>query len=152
MRQIFYLANARIPTEKAHGIQIVKMCEALAAKGVKVSLVLPWRFNGIKQDIFKYYKAEKIFSVGRIFSLDLIPLHLPWFGFMAQSLSFAVACLYLTLKKTDIIYSRDLWPLVFLSFFGKRLVYEVHSLPKHRFWPNFLFRKSLAIVVITEKI
>jgi len=27
--KLIYIANARIPTEKAHGIQIMKMCEAL---------------------------------------------------------------------------------------------------------------------------
>ena len=28
---ILYLANVRLPTEKAHGAQIMKMCEAFAA-------------------------------------------------------------------------------------------------------------------------
>jgi len=28
--KIIYLANARIPTEKAHGVQIMKMCEVFA--------------------------------------------------------------------------------------------------------------------------
>ena len=28
MKKLIYIANARIPTEKAHGIQIMKMCES----------------------------------------------------------------------------------------------------------------------------
>jgi GxxExxY protein len=32
--KIYYLANVRLPTEKAHGIQITKMCEAFANYGL----------------------------------------------------------------------------------------------------------------------
>jgi GxxExxY protein len=32
--KLIYIANARIPTEKAHGIQIMKMCEAFAKYGL----------------------------------------------------------------------------------------------------------------------
>lgn len=32
--QLVYLAHARLPTEKAHGYQIVKMCAAFAQNGV----------------------------------------------------------------------------------------------------------------------
>jgi len=52
--KIIYIANIRIPTEKAHGIQIVKMCEAFSNQKLKVELVLPWRFNKIKEDIFNF--------------------------------------------------------------------------------------------------
>ena len=51
--KILYIANARIPTEKAHGIQIIKTCEAFVEFGHKVELVLPWRFNRIKENIFE---------------------------------------------------------------------------------------------------
>ena len=42
-RKIYYIANARMPTEKAHGIQIAKMCEALIEAGTDVELVVPKR-------------------------------------------------------------------------------------------------------------
>ncbi|KKU57466.1 MAG: hypothetical protein UX81_C0035G0008, partial [Parcubacteria group bacterium GW2011_GWA2_47_12] len=41
--KIYYIANARMPTEKAHGIQIAKMSEALRAAGADVILVVPRR-------------------------------------------------------------------------------------------------------------
>ena len=59
--KIFYLANARIPTEKAHGIQIMKMCEALAEQSCELELVIPRRINRLKIDGFEYYKVKKEF-------------------------------------------------------------------------------------------
>ena len=34
--KIIYIANIRLPTEKAHGIQIMKTCEALAKQSILV--------------------------------------------------------------------------------------------------------------------
>ena len=59
--KIIYLANVRLPTEKAHGIQIVKMCEAFAGLGLEVELVVPNRLNSIQDDIFDYYGVKKNF-------------------------------------------------------------------------------------------
>ena len=61
--KILYIANARMPTEKAHGIQIMKTCEAFAELGHEVELILPWRFNPIKEDIFEYYNVKKNFKI-----------------------------------------------------------------------------------------
>jgi len=36
--EILYIANIRLPTEKAHGLQIVQNCEAFADAGVDVTL------------------------------------------------------------------------------------------------------------------
>ena len=37
--KIKYITNARIPTEKAHGYQICKMCEEFGRVGVEVELI-----------------------------------------------------------------------------------------------------------------
>lgn len=39
--RLLYLANARLPTEKAHGYQICKMCEAFARTGAEITLMYP---------------------------------------------------------------------------------------------------------------
>ena len=70
--KLLYIANIRLPTEKAHGIQIMKMCEAFAHEGVNVELVVPRRFNVIKEDPFAYYGVGKNFTTTRIPSFDLI--------------------------------------------------------------------------------
>jgi len=48
--KLTYIANIRIPTEKAHGIQIMEMCEAFGNHNLETELIIPWRFNRIKQD------------------------------------------------------------------------------------------------------
>ena len=57
--KIIYVANARIPTEKAHGGQIMKMCESFADSGLEVDLVLPPRCNRQFQGVspFAYYQV-----------------------------------------------------------------------------------------------
>jgi len=61
--KIYYLANARIPTEKAHGFQIMKMCEGFANQGVNVELIIPQRYNYIKDDPFKFYGIRNNFKI-----------------------------------------------------------------------------------------
>ena len=39
--KMYYVANARMPSEKAHGIQLAKMCEAFIEQGVELTLVVP---------------------------------------------------------------------------------------------------------------
>ena len=67
--KILYITNVRIPTEKAHGIQIIKMCEAFSNYNIKVELVLPTRKNIKFKDInlFKYYSIKENFKLKKIF-------------------------------------------------------------------------------------
>ncbi len=59
MKKIIYIANARIPTEKAHGNTIMKMCEAFARAGNEVELMIPRRFNTLKKDPYYCYSVWK---------------------------------------------------------------------------------------------
>ena len=63
---MLYIANARIPTEKAHGLQIIKMVEAFA-RTIDVKLIIPHRFQSkaLKQvkDVYDYYDVAKIFDI-----------------------------------------------------------------------------------------
>lgn len=151
--KLIYLANVRMPTEKAHGIQIMKMCEAFALAGLKVELVLPWRFNKIEESPFYYYRVEKSFKIKKLPSLDLIPLNIPRICFWIQGLTFSLfTFFYLIFKKANVIYSRDSFSLFLLSFFKKNLVYEAHTFPEHFFLHRRVFRKARAIIVITQKL
>ena len=46
--KLLYVANARIPTEKAHGLQIMQNCEALAEAGAAVTLWAARRINTVE--------------------------------------------------------------------------------------------------------
>ncbi len=45
MNQLAYIANIRLPTEKAHGYQIMQMCHAFAHQQVDVTLFHPHRYQ-----------------------------------------------------------------------------------------------------------
>lgn len=154
--RIHYIVNARMPTEKAHGIQIAKMCEAFASLGHDVTLLVPWRINPEKKDLFHYYSVEKNFLVRRLFSFDF--LWLP-FGktlwFFIQTVSFAkIVWLLSRLRRApwqeSIVYTREPMIAAFPPV-AKRVVFEIHRLPKKN---NWLWRRALSradrLVVISN--
>ena len=103
---ITYIANSRIPTERANGIQIIHTCEALASAGMTVELVVPWRLNPLKEDPYKYYGVQKNFSIRKLPSLDLV-----WFGkvgFFIQEWTFLVSVFFFLLfsRRKGLIYVR----------------------------------------------
>ena len=61
-----------MPTEKAHGYQIVKMCEAFADNNVNVELIVPARHNHIKNDLFSYYHTKNNFTIRYIKFVDFL--------------------------------------------------------------------------------
>jgi glycosyltransferase involved in cell wall biosynthesis len=145
--KITYIANVRMPTEKAHGIQIMKMCAAFRDAGHEVILVVPWRFNAITQDPFVYYSIQTRFPIKRIFSIDLV-----WFGsagFRIQSLSFALAAFFYTLvHRSDVVFGRDELP-VLLASMHSRTVWETHT-GSYTFFARMLIRTQTRIIAITE--
>src|SRR3989338_4767794 len=114
--KLLYIADIRLPTEKAHGAQIMKTCEAFSLNGIDTELIVPWRFNHLKENPFNYYNIRGKFKITKIPSLDLV--WLGRIGFLAHSLSFFFSVFFfLFFKKTHIIYSRDELPIFFLFFF-----------------------------------
>ncbi|MDT7949612.1 MAG: hypothetical protein RQ897_14845, partial [Thermoflexus sp.] len=79
MRRLVYLANARLPTEKAHGYQISKMCEAFALNGAEVMLLHPYRHQSdqrlVGRTVFDYYGIKPIFRVQTLKNLDIVMLN-----------------------------------------------------------------------------
>lgn len=150
--KIIYLANARLPTEKAHGIQVAKMCEALANQGARVELTVPNRLNPIKDDFFGYYGIKKNFILNKLPCVDLISRAV-WLGQVAywvEALSFAWSVKKRLNNSSDLIYTRELSNIIFLS--GERQVmYEAHNLTKK---PGWFFRrwlkKLMLLITITN--
>ncbi|TSC93687.1 MAG: group 1 glycosyl transferase [Candidatus Berkelbacteria bacterium Licking1014_85] len=146
--KFFYIANVRLPTEKAHGLQIMKMCESFARQGAEVELVVPWRFNPIKEDPFDYYGIERNFKIRKIIALDSVKFGK--IGFLIQSFSFAKSIFfYMFFKNPDIIYSRDALPLFFLSFFKKNLFWEAHA-GGFNFIVERVIKKCRGVIAISQ--
>ncbi|MEK7598912.1 MAG: glycosyltransferase [Patescibacteria group bacterium] len=155
--KLLYIANARIPTEKAHGLQIMKMCESFSSleaenEKLEVELILPRRINPIKIDPFIYYGVNKSFKIKYLPVLDLVCFGR--LGFWIESLFFSYAALfYVLFQKAEIIYGRDELPLYFLSFFsakgGKNIFFEAHQ-GRINVAARRLFKKAGGIITISR--
>jgi glycosyltransferase involved in cell wall biosynthesis len=151
--KLLYIANSRIPTTKANGFQVMKMCEAFSCAGADVELWIPRRLNPIKDLPFRYYDMREVFDIKKLPVLDLIPLSkvLGPIANLAESVSFAFFVLF-RLSKTDLdlIYSRDQFVLWFLSFFKNNFVHEVHSFPRNPGFYKRIWLRAHRIVTITQ--
>ncbi|MBI1258170.1 MAG: glycosyltransferase [Chloroflexi bacterium] len=143
--KLLYIANIRLPTEKAHGLQIMQNCEAFADAGADVTLWIARRFNtpelrGIT-DVWAHYGVKRNFGLRRLPCIDLVPLVPEQRGRLAQAIfqmevwTFALAVLLSALfTQADVIYSRDEAILLVLSLImpRSRLAYEAHTLAQGR--------------------
>ena len=157
--KIIYIANARIPTEKAHGWQIMKMCESLGLAGVDLELVLPTRLNTEefkKADPFRHYQVKENFKVKTIKTIDPIFLIDRPSGIYIklQLLFFIIGLLsYLFFKKNKadyFFYIRDEQLLPLLQFFSKKIIWEAHNLPKNKKYYLKYWKNCHKIIAITQ--
>lgn len=143
--KLLYIANIRLPTEKAHGVQIMEMVGAFSKVGVDIELIVPKRNNLIVEDPFTYYRIPKTFQIRYLPSLDFV--RFGRFGFLVQALTFMVAALWYTRKQDALIYSRDELFLSALSFFHKPYVFEVHAAKSHAVMRRAISKAQLIISI-----
>ncbi len=166
--RLLYLADVRLPTEKAHGLQIVQNCEAFAEAGADVTLWIARRVNtaalrGI-DDVWTHYGVKRNFKLRHLPSLDLIWLvpnrtgRLPQVVFWLQWMTFTLAALIGALfTRADVYYSRDQLVLFALSLIKPRaaLAYEAHTLAVGRFGRGLqrrVVRRVGRVFAVTQKL
>lgn len=156
--KIIYIANARIPTEKAHGFQIMKMCEAFGLSGIDLELVLPRRLNTEqfkKTDPFTHYKIKENFQIKTIRTIDPVFLINKKAGIYIklQLLFFIFGLLpYLLFKKNKqdyFFYIRDEQLLPLLQIFSKKVIWEAHNLPTNKKYYLKYWQNCYKIITIT---
>jgi len=127
--KIIYIANARIPTEKAHGYQICKMCEEFSSAGAEIELWAPTRENLIKKDAFKYYSLKENFKIKYIKSFDFIKYDklLLRKSIYLQSLLFFLDLAFKKIDKNAIIYTRNPELIWLFNLRGFKTAYECHD-------------------------
>jgi glycosyltransferase involved in cell wall biosynthesis len=164
--KLTYVANARLPSEKAHTYQILKTCEAFARNGARVELIVPFRFRGggrskEVEDYWRHYGVRRTFNIVRLPSLDLIWLDqyttkLSSLRFLIQASSFAVfAAIYALFKEAEALYTRDrLFAFIFGSLkylHRKKVYYEAHTF--NRLVSKLVREGRLdGVVVVTNKL
>jgi glycosyltransferase involved in cell wall biosynthesis len=144
VKTLRYLADVRMPTEKAYGWQMVKMCGAFAAAGVRVELCTPRRrqpsLTSANGSVFDYYGVAPAFAHQRLPDIDLVVLEqfLPsMFETSVNQLHSYVWARYAIAREAsrprpDLLYTRDLGIAVRALAAGLPLAWEVHRFPGER--------------------
>ena len=148
---IAYVANVRLPTEKAHGLQIMSMCRAFARNGHRVRLVVPKRKNIHAESPWAFYGFREEFEIVQVPIYDFIS-HDRVLGRVAlwlNTLQFLVtARRAVHAFKPDVVYAREPWygslapeaPHVFEAHDFTSRVTPLH----HRWW-----KRVARIVTVT---
>jgi glycosyltransferase involved in cell wall biosynthesis len=146
-----YLANIRIPTERAHGYAIMKMCEQFFDAGLAVELIVPGKkTNIVITDPFVYYHIKNNFPLIKVGGFDFLGLT-EKFGHLFYWLDLISFVATLMIKSIiasdDIIYTRDF--MLLLPFSRRRSIcLEIHEIPKsHRLfiWQVFKAKKIVTL-------
>ena len=157
--KIIYITNVRLPTTKAHGLQIMKSCEAFVLAGASVKLITPCLRPIPPEDPFSYYGVSKNFTIQKTPILELVPYE-KWLGPLAgyiQNLSFSIVAIFLGIirrwfSNATIIYTRDYMTAFCLTLFGYKPVIELHDYrsKNYRWRINYILRNAHAIIVNSE--
>jgi glycosyltransferase involved in cell wall biosynthesis len=125
---IAYVARRAIPSEHAHAVQIVKMCEAFGKLGNRTTLFATTG-ESPPETAFERYGVERLFDLhvqpdgkGLIANLR----------FIRRMLADPRA------KAADLFYGRDIKGVAAAALTGKPVVYEAHIMP-----PRRSFRRGL---------
>lgn len=150
--KIYFIANARMPSEKAYGIHIAKMCEAFVGMGHEVELIVPSRASSASMQ--EFYGLRVPVPVVRLWSLVLRKYEKP--GFVFMGLSFMLSTfLFLLFKKICgeqfLLYTVDIdsFSHTLLPLLGPTIG-EMHSPKRSTMLSRLFFRR--AHVVATNQL
>ncbi len=154
-RKIIYVADTRLPTERAHGLALMKLCGALVEAGAEVEVIAPKLWTRSAKDPFLYYRVATRFPIHYLWSLDLLPLRIfRRVLYLIQVLSFSLVSLMYCARRyrsESVVYvSHDYIPLYFLSFLGHSLYYDIHHFPGRNFMYRRLMRLACGFSVQTK--
>jgi glycosyltransferase involved in cell wall biosynthesis len=147
--KIAYVANIRFPTEKAHGVQIAKACEALAKQDSDLTLLVPARRTHITEPALAYYGIKHSFLIRTLTTLDW--LFLGTLGFWIQSWTFALSTLYyLRAHPFDVVYGRDELVLCVLYMGGVRNIFWESHDGTWNICSRYIAKRARGIVIVSN--
>lgn len=148
--KLYYVVNARMPSLKAYGIQIAKMCEAFIEAGVELELIIPkTRQAHISLRDFYHLRVDVPTTV--LASPD-------WydkgrFGYALSSAVFMLsACWHISRRRGEaMLYTIDMdsYSYTPLALLGIPIAVEMHS-PKHPSLLNRFFFKKVRNIMTTN--
>lgn len=150
--KLYYIANALMPNDKAHGIQIAKTCEAFIENGVDVTLVVPHR-EGSSLSLKEFYGLRVNVPMVR---LPVIDLHNAGpIRYRIGALLFVASYLWYFYtrvgRKHAAVYTVDLDHIACLGLPFLRLPYfsEMHGTKNTNAFYTFFFKKIRGVIATT---
>lgn len=147
---ITYIAHTRFPTEKAHGVQMASVCNAMAALGHDVTLLNPTVWNSISKSAHEYYGLSQEFVVRQLASFDALKawwvpnplaIHIGMHSYRR------VLREYFATSDTDLVYLRSPKLLAPALGAGASVVLELHTIPRF-VTPTFVSQCNACQVVV----
>ncbi len=129
-----FVMHLRMPTEKAHGLQIAKTLEALTKIGEHVELWVPRRTNPIHEEVFQYYALTERFPIRILASLEALRFAtlLGSTAYWLDALAFLAALLFARIDTEVTYYTRSAPVAWLLKQKGARVYYEAHAWPSSK--------------------
>ncbi len=121
--KLLYIVDIKIPTPKAHGIHVAKMCEAFGKQGVETVLVVPKITSSLTEDPFHFYSLKPTFTIRRVPCIN-IERYTSSLGYWLRSLSFpfVALALFLFTSRADVhVHTRDSTVALLFRLFGFRV-------------------------------
>jgi glycosyltransferase involved in cell wall biosynthesis len=152
---IIYLANIRLPTEKAHGVQIIETCKELAkiceGENREFELIVCERWNPTAGEVFEYYNISKEDEF-KITKIKTISLFTPYkWSYFLQKIHFIVKSrfyIWRKYRKEIMLFTRDEY--LALAFLGKvkKVYWETHE-GKYNFVVKIILKYISGLVTIS---
>lgn len=165
-RQLIYLANLRLPAERANALQTAHMAAAFAEVYDTVTLYYPNRRLDAPHaaaDLWTFYDLPRTFTATALPCLDTFPIfqRLPFrkFGefiaFWLVNLTFALS-VFRALRRQPadaVIYARDLYTLAAARLTHRPYIFEAHQFPNSRAGQalaRWILARAQGIVTLTH--
>ncbi len=146
--RIGYLARRPIPSENAHSVQIVKMCEGFASGGHQVALFAT-AGNAPAETVYERYGVRPSFTIKVLAKWRGGEARWPFIWHLLATREF---------HRSDICFGRDVTALAVAGLLGKPVVFEVHRLPRvgtkrHRLLAKLFARRNFShLVCVTSSL
>src|SRR3989344_2654447 len=128
LTKLIYVTLVRLPTGRAHGYAIMKMCEQFAHLGHRVELVVPEKHHGLQDNPFEHYNINRNFTLRKLWATDILgkieSTSIPYFIDIA---TFLFSLRKERFEADSILYTRDYQVALFAR--SKHIFLEVHSIP-----------------------
>ena len=144
--KLLYISSARLPSTRAHSIQIMKMAEAFSDLAEIILYVA--RIDGAPEESFRFYGIAGFFPVVSAkwpFKTKFGRIKIIWVFLKGYFFSLKI--------RPDFIYLREFILAFLFSFFmeAKNIVLEVHSIPiRYKFMFKLALKRAGKLIVTNE--